>query len=84
MARRFVKKFPLLFLEAEDDHKIDNGDSDSGVTVENKKSESNVSWPSYMRLAAGKKETVVEKVKTRHQKEYVNKLVPKHYLEHIR
>ena len=50
-------------------------------------SDSEVSWPSYMKLAqanAGIIRNEENTDKTKAQKEYQNKLVPKHYLENLK
>ena len=68
-------------MEDQDDAKFEGS---SGDTISEASEHSKVSWPSYMRLAAeGFKNSKKGKPgdQSRAQKEYQNKLLPKHYIE---
>ena len=82
ICKRFSQKFPLLnLMEDQDDAKFEGS---SGDTISEASEHSKVSWPSYMRLAAeGFKNSKKGKPgdQSRAQKEYQNKLLPKHYIE---
>jgi hypothetical protein len=89
LTTRFVQKFPLFCPGVDEDGREAAPISESsGDTVKPETEKSKVSWPSYMAMHAEKmrvKNTGNPHAKhSAGQKQYVNKQLPKHYIERLK